>query len=57
MVPSLGLLASVLFVAGCGAGSNPTVQVPPPEGTAYSVVVTGTANGIVHDAQITVIVR
>lgn len=56
---SLGLLAAVLLAAGCGGGSGQTVQPPPPPpiGTAYTVVVSGTANGIVHNAKITVIVR
>ena len=56
---SLGLLGAALLAAGCGGGGSRTVQPPPPPptGTAYTVVVTGTANGIVHNAKITAIVR
>lgn len=57
---SLSLLATALFAAGCGGGGSQPIQPPPPPpiGTAYSVVVTGTANnGIVHNAKIIVIVR
>ena len=55
----LGLLAIVLVAIGCGGGGNQTVQPPqpPPVGTAYSVLVSATADGIVHNAKITVIVR
>jgi hypothetical protein len=55
----LGLLATVLVAIGCGGGGNQTVQPPqpPPVGTAYSVLVSAAADGIVHNAKITVIVR
>lgn len=54
-----GLLATVLVAIGCGGGGSQTVQPPPPPrvGTAYSVMVSGTANGVVHNVKITVIVR
>ncbi len=55
----LSLLAALFLAAGCGGGGGQTVQPPPPPpvGTAYGVVVSATANGIVHNAKITVIVR
>jgi len=55
----LSLLAALVLAAGCGGGGSQTVQPPPPPpvGTAYSVVVSATANGVVHNAKITVIVR
>ena len=58
ILASFSLLAVMCFTAGCGGGGQ-MVQPPPPPpvGTAYSVVVTGTANGIAHNAKITVIVR
>jgi len=45
--------------AGCGSSSSlPPSQVttPTPAGN-YSVVVTGTANGIVHNAKVLVVVQ
>ena len=58
---SFSLLAVVFLTAGCGGGSQ-NIQPPPPPpppavGITYSVVVSATANGIVHNAKITVIVR
>ena len=54
----VALLAVVGAVAGCGGGSSGTKTPPPPPSDAgtYSVTVTGTANGIVHSAKITVVV-
>ena len=52
-------LFSTLFLAGCG-GSLKSTSSPPANGTpigTYSIVVTGTANGIVHNAAITVAVQ
>jgi hypothetical protein len=59
-MPAIFLLFAFLFVApGCGGGSNsappPPNSNPTPPG-AYSVVVTATANGIVHNAQLPVLV-
>ena len=57
---SLGLLAALFAVAGCGSGGSQKVQPPPPpppqNAATYSVVVSATANGITHNAKITVIV-
>ena len=54
---SLGLLATLFVVAGCGSGGSHAVQPPPPASAGtYSVLVSATANGIVHNAKITVIV-
>ena len=54
----VAVLAVVGAVAGCGGGSSGTKTPPPPPSDAgtYSVTVTGTANGIVHSAKITVVV-
>jgi hypothetical protein len=38
---------------GAGGGGG---QTTPPTLTTYSVVVTGTANGIIHNAKVTVVV-
>jgi hypothetical protein len=57
---SFGLFAAVLSTAGCGGGGSQRIQPPPPPpavGTTYNVIVTATANGIVHNAKITVVVR
>jgi len=54
---SLGLLAA-MAAASCG-GSAPSQNQTPINGAAagtYSVLVTGTANGIIHNAKITVVV-
>lgn len=56
-------LLSVFLMASCGGGSgsstSPTNPITPvnatPSGT-YTVLVTGTANGIVHNAKVTVVV-
>jgi hypothetical protein len=54
----------VSFLAGCGGSGGTSCTGPTcgsggfnntPAGT-YSVLVTATANGLVHDAQITVVV-
>jgi len=54
------LLALLLVAAGCGGGSS-TAPPPPPNTNptppgAYSVLVTATANGVVHNVQLTVVV-
>jgi subtilase family serine protease len=59
------LLGLILFAAlplavSCGSGSSSTQATPPPppaSSTIYSVVVTGTANGIVHNAKVLVSVQ
>jgi len=56
MLISLGLFAALIAVAGCGSGGSQSVQPPPPNAATYSVVVSATANGIIHNAKITVIV-
>jgi hypothetical protein len=59
MLLSLGLLAAMLATS-CGGAiskSSPTpTPTPAPTLVSYSVVVTGTANGIIHNAKITVVV-
>ncbi len=56
---SLSLLAALFAAAGCGSGGSQNIQPPPPPPNAatYSVVVSATANGIIHNAKITVIVH
>jgi hypothetical protein len=52
------LFAAMLTIS-CGGGGGSTTKTPPPGSSAagiYSVVVTGTANGIIHNAKITVVV-
>jgi len=60
MLLSLGLFATLFFATGCGSGGgSQNIQPPPPPPTltTYSVVVSATAaNGIVHNAKITVVV-
>jgi Bacterial Ig-like domain (group 3) len=57
----LGLLAALFAAPGCGGGQggqNSLQPPPPPPNTAtYSVVVSGTANGIVHNAKVLVAVQ
>lgn len=59
----LGLcLVAAMLTVSCGGGgaTGKTAPPPPPPGSTpagtYSVLVTGTANGIVHNAKITVVV-
>jgi subtilase family serine protease len=55
-------LVAVMLTVSCGGGgaTGKTAPPPPPPGSTpagtYSVLVTGTANGIVHNAKITVVV-
>ncbi len=59
MLLSLGLFEAlfVVFAAGCGSGRSKAVQPPPPSNAGtYSVGVSATANGIIHDVKITVVV-
>ena len=59
-VHAMVMLSAVFFVASaCGGGSHssppPPKTTPTPPGT-YSVVVTATASGVIHNAQMTVLV-
>ena len=55
---SLGLFAALAFAISCGGGSSSSMQKqPPPPASTYSVVVSGTANGIVHNVKVLVIVQ
>jgi hypothetical protein len=54
----LPVLLGAFFLAGCGGGGGS--NLPPANGTppgAYTVLVTGTANGIEHNAVINVVVH
>jgi subtilase family serine protease len=58
-IACLLLLLPMLLLSGCG-GSGGGTHPPPVNGTpagTYSVVVTGTANSIVHNAVVTVVVH
>jgi subtilase family serine protease len=57
-----GLFAILAFQVACGGGGGGTVTPPPPGNTpappgTYSVLVTATANGVVHNAKIAVVVK
>jgi hypothetical protein len=55
----LPVLVGAFFLAGCGGGSGGGSN-PPVNGTpagAYTVLVSGTANGIVHNAVVNIIVH
>jgi len=57
MLLSLGLFAALFALAGCG-GSQSGQQPPPPANPGtYSVVVSATANGIIHNAKVIVVVQ
>ena len=56
------LFAVAALLAGCGGGSASVAPPPPPQNVNtppgnYSVVVTGTSSGIIHNAKIDVIVQ
>jgi hypothetical protein len=56
---SLIVLGIFLVSSGCGGSVTSTTQPSNPNGTpagAYNVVITGTGNGIVHNAKLTVVV-
>jgi len=58
----LPILLAAFFLVSCGGGGNSSGESNPPpvNGTpagAYSVLVTGTANGIVHNAVVYVVVH
>jgi hypothetical protein len=55
-----GLFAALMLVPGCGSGGQnqqQQQQLPPATATSYNVVVTGTANGIIHNAKVLVMVQ
>jgi len=59
---ALVVLVGVSIAPGCGSGSNqsnppPPPPPPPPNSHIYSVLVTATANGIIHNAKVTVVVQ
>jgi len=56
------LFVILAFQVACGGGGGGTVTPPPPGNTpappgTYSVLVTATANGVVHNAKIAVVVK
>ncbi len=63
-IAMLSVVLTVSFLAGCGgggskgtSGSNPAqATVPAPAGT-YTVLITGSANGIVHNAVVNLVVH
>jgi hypothetical protein len=59
-MPRLGAITLLLFVASCGGGGNSIgqqQQQPPPSYATYNVLVSGTANGILHSAKVIVLVQ
>ena len=63
MAPAiLAVFAIFIFQVACGGHSGGTV-IPPPPGTTntpagtYSVVITAAANGVIHNAKVTVVVQ
>jgi hypothetical protein len=58
---SLGIFAGLLTVASCGSGSGPgggqQPPPPPPNSATYSVLVSASANGIIHNAKVVVVVH
>lgn len=54
-------LLVLLSISGCGSNKSTTTPPPPPPGSTpagtYSLAVTATANGIVHNAKLLVVVR
>ncbi len=53
----LGLFAALAFAVSCGGGSSSSMQKQPPPAATYSIVVSGTANGIVHNTKVMVVVQ
>jgi hypothetical protein len=55
---ALSLFAALALSVSCGGSSgSPPPPPPPPTAATYSVVVSGTANGIVHNAKVLVVVQ
>jgi hypothetical protein len=58
-----GIVAMLLALTACGAGQNnqppPPPPPPPPPVNAqmYSIVVSATTNGLIHDSKVLVVVR
>lgn len=57
MAFSLALFAALFATAGCGSSQGSQPPPPPLNGMTYSVLVTATANGIVHTAKVMVVVQ
>jgi len=57
MLMSLGLFAALFAAAGCGGGQGGQKPPPPANAGTYSVVVSATANGIIHNAKVIVVVQ
>ena len=63
MAPAiLAVFAIFIFQVACGGHSGGTVTPPPPGTTntpagTYSVVITAAANGVIHNAKVTVVVQ
>jgi hypothetical protein len=63
MAPAiLAVFAIFIFQVACGGGSSGNVNPPPPGTTnapagTYSVVITAAANGVIHNAKVTVVVK
>jgi hypothetical protein len=56
----LPIFAGAFFLAGCGDSGGGGLNLPPANGTptgAYTALVTATANGILHNAVVNVIVH
>jgi len=54
------MLATLVAATGCGGGNSSgqkTPPPPPPSTTTYGVVVSATANGIIHNVKVLVVVR
>ena len=54
------MLATLVAATGCGGGNSSGQQTPPPpppSTTTYGVVVSATANGIIHNVKVLVVVR
>jgi Bacterial Ig-like domain (group 3) len=58
LLTAIGLFGAILLIAGCGGGSGgqPPPPPPPPAAATYTVVVSATANGIIHNASVAVFV-
>ncbi len=61
-IACLTILLATCFLSACGGGANRGVSSTPPpaNGTppgTYTVLITGTANGITHNSKLTVIVQ
>jgi len=60
VICGFALMALLLFIASCGGGGQQTFQSPPPTApntSYYTVLVSATGNGVIHNSQITVAVQ